>query len=147
MPYLKGKTTRKKPVRLTEDLISVPEEFLKLNKDVFLTIDIYSVNNILFLITLNRNIDFTATSHLPTQIYRDIFKSFWRIYVFYLKRGFKIMIVHADGEFSPVRELIAEISIGPMVNLTSANKHVPKTERIIRVVKEKCRVTRTSLPL
>ena len=41
VPYLKGKTTRKNPIRVTEDLIRVPKEFLKLNKDVFLTMDIY----------------------------------------------------------------------------------------------------------
>ena len=37
--YLKGKTTRKKPVRVTEDIIRVPKEFLKLNKYVFLTME------------------------------------------------------------------------------------------------------------
>ena len=107
MPYLKGKSTRKKPIRVTEDLIRVPKELLKLNRDVFLTMDIFCVNKIPFLITLIRKIEFTATSHFPTQTARYIFKYFWRIYVFYFKRGFKITIVHADGEFYPVQELIA----------------------------------------
>jgi hypothetical protein len=35
---------------------------------------------------------------------------------------------------------------GPMVNLASANEHVPDIERRIRVVKEQCRATRHSLP-
>ena len=68
--------------------------------------DIFFVNNIPFLITLSRKIDFTSVSNFPTQTSRDIFKYFWRIYVFYLKCGFKIMTVHADGEFDPVQELI-----------------------------------------
>jgi hypothetical protein len=34
----------------------------------------------------------------------------------------------------------------PMVNLESANEHVPKIEQRIRVVKERCRATRHSLP-
>jgi hypothetical protein len=33
-----------------------------------------------------------------------------------------------------------------MVNLESANEHVPKIERRIWVAKEQCRVTRHSLP-
>ena len=74
VPYIKGKTTRKNTIRVTEDLIRVPKEFLKPNKDLFLTMDIFFVNKILFLITLIRKIDFTATSHFPTKIYRDIFK-------------------------------------------------------------------------
>ena len=57
------------------------------------------------------------------------------------------MTVHADGEFDPVRELIVEMSSGPMVNLTSNNDHSPKIERRIRVAKERFRATRHSLPL
>ena len=84
------------------------------------------MNKIPLLITLSHNIYFTAKSHLPTQKSRGILKSFWCIYVFYLKRGFKITAVHADGEFAPVQELIAKIPSGPMVNLTSSNEHIPK---------------------
>ena len=69
--------------------------------------DIFFVNKISSLITLIRKIDFSTTIHLPTQTARDIFKSFWCIYVFYLKRGFKITAVHTDGGFSAVQELIA----------------------------------------
>ena len=81
----------------------------------------FFVNNIPFLIILSRKVDFTGTSHLPPQKARDVFKYFWCIYVFYLERGFNIMSFHADGEFDPLQEIIAEMSSGPMVNLTSAN--------------------------
>ena len=107
--------------------------------------DIFFVNNILLLITLSRNIDLTSTIHLPTHKYRGIFKDFWCIYVIYLKCGFKISTVHADGEFAPVREIISKISSGPMVNLTSANKYVLKTEQIVWVGKERRRDDRHSL--
>ena len=90
--------------------------------------DILFVNKIPFLITLICNTNSADTIHLPTQKARDIFKSFWRIYVFYLKRGFKITIVCADEELAPVRELILEIPSGPIVNVTSANKSVPKID-------------------
>jgi hypothetical protein len=42
--------------------------------------------------------------------------------------------------------LIEAIPGGPMVNLASANEHVPEIERRIRVVKERCRVSQHSLP-
>ena len=137
MPYLKGENTRKKPILVTEDLIRVPKDFFKLNKDVFLTMDIFFVNRILFLITPSRKIDFTARSHPLTQTARDTLKSFWCIYVFYLKRPFKITTFHVNRGFAPVQELIAEMLSGPMVNLTSANDHVPEIERRIWVVKER----------
>ena len=108
--------------------------------------DIFFVDKIPFLITLIRKIYFTATIHLPTQKATDIFKYFWRVYFFYLKHGFKITTVHADGKFYPLQEIIVEMSSGPMVNLTSANELVPKIEGRILVVKESCRSTRHSLP-
>ena len=46
-----------------------------------------------------------------------------------------------------MQEIIAEMLSGPMVNLISANEHVPEIERRIWVVKERCRATRNSLPL
>ena len=70
---------------------------------------------------LGRNIDLTATSHLNTQTARDILKSFWCIYVLYLKHGFKITTLHTAVKFAPVKELIAKISSAPMVNLMSDN--------------------------
>ena len=109
VPYLKGEITRKKPIRVNEDLIRVPKEISKINKYISLTRDIFFVNKIPFLITLSRKIDFTAISHLPTQIARYIFKSFWSIYVLYLKCGFKITTVHSDGKFCPLQEIIAEM--------------------------------------
>ena len=92
---------------MTEDIIRVTKEILKLNKDVFLTMDIILVKKIPLLITLIHTIDLTDTSHLPTHKDRDLLNSFCHIFVFYLKLGFKITKVHADGECAPVRELIA----------------------------------------
>ena len=124
---------------MSEDLIRVTNKILKLQKDVFLTMDIFFVNKISLFLTLSHKIDFTATSHLCTQKARDTFKSFWSIYVLYLRYGFQITTVHADRQFDLVRELISKISSGQMVNLMSANENVPKIVRQIRVVKERCR--------
>jgi hypothetical protein len=53
--------------------------------------------------------------------------------------------VHADGEFAPLKTLIEAMPGGTMVNLASANNHVPEIERRIRVVNERCRATQHSL--
>ena len=110
VPYLKRETMRNKPIQVTEDFIRVLKEVLKLNKDLFLTMDIFLVNKIPLLITLSHKIDVTDTGHFHTQTARDVFKYSWRIYVFYFKHNFKITTVYAHEEFSPVRGLIAEIS-------------------------------------
>ena len=55
------------------------------------------MHKIPFLITFSFKIDFTDMSRLPTNKARDVFKAFWCVYFFYIKRGFKITTVHADG--------------------------------------------------
>jgi hypothetical protein len=47
------------------------------------------------------------------------------MYQYYLQRGFHITTVHADGEFAPLKTLIEAMPGGPMVNLASANEHLP----------------------
>jgi hypothetical protein len=143
---LKGKTTRKKTNPVARDFIKVPKELLQLHKEIFLTVDIFFVNKIPFLLTLSRKICFTAVNHLAGRTVPQIFKAFKEVYQYYLHRGFRITTVHVDGEFSPLKTLIESLPGGPTVNLASANEHVPEIERRIRVVKERCRATRHRLP-
>ena len=143
---LKGKTTRSRPVPVVKDFVKVPKELMKLYRDVYLTMDIFFVNKIPFFLTLSRKILFTAVHHLGNRKIPEIFKQFKKIYAYYLQRGFRITTVSADAEFAPIRELIESIPGGPSVNLTSANEHVPEIERRIRVVNERVRATRHSMP-
>ena len=55
-------------------------------------------------------------------------------------------MVHVDGEFAPLQPLIQVMPRGPRVNLASNSEHVPDAERRIRVVKERSRAVRHSLP-
>jgi hypothetical protein len=143
---LTGKTTRRKTIPVVRDFVKVPFDLLKLHKEVFLTTDIFFVNNNPFFLTLSRKIMYTAVSHLTDRTVPHIFKAFKQIYQFYLQRGFRIVVVQADGEFAPLKPLIESVPGGPQVNLASANNHVPEIECWIRVVKERCRATRHSLP-
>jgi hypothetical protein len=45
-----------------------------------------------------------------------------------------------------LKPMIESMPNGPLVNLASANEHVPEIERRIRVVKERCRSCRHGLP-
>jgi hypothetical protein len=143
---LKGKTTRSKSILVARDYVKVPMEIMKLHKEVFLTTYIFFVNNIPFFLTLSRKICFMAVNHLADRMVPQIFKAFKEMYQYYLHRGFHIKTVHANSELAPLKPLIESMPGGPMVNLASANKHVPEIERRIRVVKERCRATRHGLP-
>jgi hypothetical protein len=143
---LKGKTTWSKSIPVARDYVKVPMELMKLHKEVFLTTNILFVNNIPFFLTLSRNICFTAVNHLADRTVPQIFKAFKEMYQYYLHRSFHIKTVHADREFAPLKPLIESMPGGPIVNLASANEHVPEIKRRIRVVKERCGATRHSLP-
>jgi hypothetical protein len=143
---LKGKTTHSKTIPVARDYVKVLLELMKLHKEVFLTTDILFVNKNMFFLTLSRKITFTAINHLADRMVPQIFKAFKEIYQYYLQHSFHITMVHSDGEFSPLNPLIESITGGPVVNLASANDHVPDIERFIHVVEEHCWATWHSLP-
>ena len=62
----------------------------------------------------------------------------------YKARGFKITHLVTDTEFAVLRNQI--MALGIVLNVTSADEHVPEIERNIRYLKEKVRGTVNSLP-
>ena len=95
----------------------------------------FFVDNIPFLLTLSRKICFTSVNHLANRTVPQIFAAFKKIYQYYLNRGFCITTVHSDGEFAPLQALILSLPGGLMINLESANEHVPEIELKTRAVK------------
>ena len=131
---------------MATDFVKVPSAILKLHRYVTLAADLFFVNQIPFFLTYSRRICFTAVNHLTDRQVKTIFKAYHEIHFFYLQRGFHITTLNVDGEFSPLKVPIQSMPGGPRVNLTSANEHVPEIERRIRVVKERARSFRHSLP-
>jgi hypothetical protein len=131
---------------VARDYVKVSMELIKLHKEVLLTTYIFFVNKIPFFLKLSRKICFMAVNHIADRTVPQIFKSFKEMFQYYLQRVFHIKTVHAGGEFAPLTPLIESIPGGPVLNLASSNEHVPEIEQRIRVVKERCRATRHSLP-
>ena len=98
--------------------------------------DILFVNGIPFFLSLSRNIYFTGVIHLPGRSKKQIFQDFKELFRLYIRDGFRISIVHADGEFAPLKQMIEGMPRGPYGNVTAANEHSPDVEQRIRVVKE-----------
>ena len=86
-------------------------------------------------------------THLSSRKIPFIFKALKNMHNFYLQRGFQVVFIKGDGEFKPLEDLVqSELYGGPKLNLASANEHVPEIERKIRVIKERTRAVRYSLP-
>jgi hypothetical protein len=56
------------------------------------------------------------------------------------------MVITADGEFKPLEKLMVDLSGVPRLNLMAANEHELYVKRNIRVIKERVRAVRHSLP-
>ena len=65
---LKGKTVRAKAPRVQGVTLRVPKEFIKFHKEVYLTMDLFFVNKIVFFLSLSKKIDFTAVNHIESRI-------------------------------------------------------------------------------
>jgi len=143
---LKGKTTRQTPPAVQTDMIKVPTEIRELHRFVTLSIDVFFVNKVPFFITLSRKICFSTVTHLANRKIPTIFAALKSIFMYYLQKGFQIMTITADNEFAPLAELLYELPGAPALNLTSANEHEPYVERRIRVIKERIRAVRHSVP-
>jgi hypothetical protein len=62
---LKGKTTWTKSDLVARDFVKVPEELLKLRKEVYMTADLFSVNKIPFFLMVSHTINYLANRTVP----------------------------------------------------------------------------------
>jgi hypothetical protein len=95
---------------------------------------------------LSQKISFTTVTHLANRKISTIFAALKSIFYYYLQKGFQVITIKADNKFAPLTELLYELPGAPTLNLTSANEHEPNIERRIRVVKERTRAVRHSVP-
>ena len=93
---LKGKTVRKKTEQVKIPHTGpIPEMYRK----VILAIDIMYINDIPFLITISRNIQFGSAQALPNETYKSIYNALQKIIKVYSHYGFTITHILGDGQF------------------------------------------------
>ena len=144
VPILKGKTTRQNPLTVTSDYVAIPPQILSANQFVTLSADLFFVNQVPFFATVSDHIKFTTAEHIVSRKSHQLVQASKHVQALYAARGFSVKYMLMDGEFVPIKHELA--SAGIILNTTSANEHVPKIERQIRVIKERVRATRHTLP-
>ena len=111
---------------------------------VVLCIDVMKVNKIPFLVTISRAIKFGTVAWLKNSKIETIMSSVTQVRNVYLKRGFTLEVIEADGQFEPLRGELG--ALGITLNKCSRQEHVPVAERRIRTLKERCRCIHNMLP-
>jgi len=143
---MKGNMTRKNGKRMTQSIVKVPTELIKLHKNVELAIDCFFVNKHIFFTTISTKICFTTITHLTKRNKEDVWVALLATYKMYLMRGFRIVVVKGDQEFASISDLVACLPTMPRLDWAAASQHCGLIERNIRFLKEKIRSLRHSVP-
>jgi hypothetical protein len=143
---MKGNMTRKNGKRMTQSIVKVLTELIKLHKNVKLAIDCFFVNKHIFFTTISTKICFTTITHLTKRNKEDIWVALLATYKMYLMRGFRIVVVKGDQEFASIGDLVAGLPTMPRLDWAAASQHCGLIERNIRFLKEKIRSLRHSVP-
>lgn len=141
---LKGKTVRRSPDQARVEFQPLPAELMRQYSKVTLCADIMSVNKILFLVTISRNIKFGTATMIADKRQKTVFSALRDVCKVYKTRGFRVETMLMDGEFNCHRGDLADL--GVTVNPASADEHVGDIERYIRTVKERVRCICNTLP-
>ncbi|KAL7538669.1 hypothetical protein ACHAXR_008718 [Thalassiosira sp. AJA248-18] len=104
--------------------------------------DVFFIDEIPMLLTLSRRIKFVTTEHTPSRTAKQLTKHITRVLQIYYRAGIKVRYVLMDGEFEKVKAELPSV----VVNTTAAKEHVAEAERMIRLLKERCRGIICTLP-
>ena len=105
---LKGKTTRRKPPIVITDLVEVPKEIRDANQNVELSIDVFFINQIPFLISVSDTLKFVTTSYIPNRTTDVMVKTITILSNIYTRSGFTIKTIKFDEEFEPMKASIED---------------------------------------
>jgi hypothetical protein len=142
VPVLKGKTTTHKSPVVKLDQVSG-----RIQRDQVCNIDLMFVEGKTFLLNVVEPLNYTYCSELFRKTGAEIKKAILKQLSHLRARGFEAKMVRSDpeGGVVPICDQIEEDG-KVVVNITAAKEAVPKVERKIRVIKERCRCILNSLP-
>ena len=85
---MKGNMTTKNGKWMTQSIVKVPTELIKLHRDVELAIDCFFVNKHVFFTTFSTKICFTTITHFNNRTQEVIWVDLLATYKMYLLQGF-----------------------------------------------------------
>eukprot|EP00804_Cyclotella_cryptica_P005871 CCRYP_000147-RA/>CCRYP_000147-RA protein AED:0.12 eAED:0.13 QI:0/0/0/1/0/0/3/0/1214 len=137
-----GRTVRRRPERVTTDIVAVPQDFVQMHKFLVLTAGVMFVNGIPFLLTRSRGLQLITVEFLPRRMAKIIGAKLTHVLHLYHRAGFVVQTALMDKEFDALADQCPTLPI----NTTAANEHVPEIKRAIRLVKERARGIENTLP-
>ncbi len=131
---------------MTQSIVKVPTELIKIHQDVELAINCFFVNKHIFFTTFSTKICFTTITHLAKWTKEIIWVALSATYRMYLLRGFRIVVIKGDHEFASISDLVVGLPTKPSLDWAAASQHCGLIERNIQFLKEKIHSLCHSLP-
>ena len=116
---LKGKSVRRNPNQVLDDWIEIPEELREIYYDLVLCVDLMFVNGIPFLTAIDRTIRYRSVVPLENRTKEQLYKALDVVLRMYNEAGYRIREIHADNEFRPLFETVAD-DLDVIMNYTNA---------------------------
>ena len=136
IPSLRGRTTRVRPTHKQAHIpVNIPQAMYAEYKDVTLNIDFFYVNGIAVLHTISNCLTFRSVDFPPSRSEAQIMHAYNRVKRVYGARGFNIVDLHGDNEFTKIQDAILPTHL----TVPAAGEHVGPVERSVRTMKEQSR--------
>ena len=119
---LKGKTVCRTLPHLPSGFDPVPSHILKRHPGLAVTVDVFFINNIPFLLSMSCGLKFMTVEVLPNRQSKTIQAKIHSICKLYQGRGFTVDSTYADSEFETLRPDF------PFINTSGADDHQPDIE-------------------
>ena len=133
--HLKGSTTRKTPKAICEERIEIPCELIHQQDNFCLYIDMFSINGMSMLTSIDLSIQDRALVCLDNREADSLYNGIDIVLCSYNRAGYFIKKIYCDREFKPLMNDI-EDDIDIEINYPPQGDHVPEAERNNRTIGE-----------
>ena len=139
---LRGRRTRKKPDHVAIEYTNIPQSIVDRFKHVILSADVMFVNGVPFVVSASRGINLLTAEFTASRTAKRLAGCIKNVLRIYHRSGCHVSTLLMDNEFEKLVEHLPTV----VVNLTAAREHVPEIERRIRLIKERGRGIKNTLP-
>ena len=143
-PLLKGRMTRRAPIKNRVERVPLPIPIGERHKEVHLYIDFFYINGYPFLVSKSKSINFITAEICSSRGKQQIIRAIEKIRHTYEARGFEVVGVHGDNEFD--MESLKDFLLPAILHIYGKNEHVGVAERAVRTIKERCRTMTHAVP-
>ena len=92
-----------------EEYVAAPKELVSRNKFISIAADVFFVDGIAILLTVEIKLRFVTVEHNPVCTAKSIVKHIKRVLQVYNRAGFTVRYIMMDGDFEKVKELLPTI--------------------------------------